>query len=274
MNLREKFDSEFTNIIIDNISGSVKILENLIYQLDRILATDTNFTEANQYIVNQLNKVGQQHSDLVVIEKFKLDFMTAISTLRTNKEVKQWLSEYQKSWQSAPQNILNKLIGEFDFRNKKILVHSYSQTVVMIMAGLKKMNIDFRVVQTEARPMYEGRIQALQLHNLGIEVQLIIDMDFARQVKNCDIVLLGSDQYDDNHFLNKTGSLAIVLIGREAKIPLYVLSDSRKKVKAIKQPTQSASDEIWEAVPSGIQIENIYLESIPLRLITSLIDES
>ncbi len=273
MDSLKKFDIEFNDIILDNTSGSIKVLEKLTDLLEKILTSGQHEVQLKEYLMGQVERVQAQHQDLIVIEKFSINFLKVMLEHPSARELQQWLIDYKTAWENVHHRMLEKLIQQVDFDSKTILLHSYSQTVVEVLKYLKTMDYDFNVIQTESRPMFEGRRQASRLYGLGINVQLIIDLDIGKYIRDTDIVLLGADQYDGSYFLNKTGSLALVMIAEYTKKSIYILADTRKKVQSIRKPQKAPSGEVWKNSPVGIEIENYYFEKVPLKLVTTLIDE-
>ena len=89
-----------------------------------------------------------------------------------------------------------------DLNHKTILSHSQSSAVREVFnlnPGSKKK---VRVIQTESRPIFEGRFQAANLHRLGYEVKLIPDTGFPRHLDRINMILLGSDAVYENFFIN------------------------------------------------------------------------
>lgn len=160
---------------------------------------------------------------------------------------------------------------------KTIMTHSFSSMVIESFRQAKLEHGDFEVIVTESRPVLEGRLASMQLSQFGIPVRIIVDAAAVSHVEQCDLILLGADRLTDIDFINKIGSLSIVMAARTADVPRYVLTGSDKYLSEADEPvtlTGSSGDEVWDAAPSGIVIENPYFERIPLRLVTGIISES
>ena len=169
-----------------------------------------------------------------------------------------------------------------DLNQKLILCHSQSSAVREIFDAYQGNRKKVKIIQTESRPVLEGRIQAVNLLKLGYEVKLISDTGYSRHLDRINMILLGADAIFRDYFINKSGSYNICLAGKNAGIPVYILADSRKfwfslppeqremQYNEIKKP----EEEIWKDPYPGVNIENYYFEKIPVDWADGFITET
>jgi len=143
-----------------------------------------------------------------------------------------------------------------------ILTHCHSSAVTGTLVEAHRQGRRFRVIQTETRPKYQGRITARELVEAGIDTTMIVDSAARHFMKEIDFVVVGSDAItSEGNVINKIGTSQVALAASEARIPFYVVStllkfDSvtiRGRYEAIEERD---TGEIWDAPPEGLKIRN------------------
>ena len=170
-------------------------------------------------------------------------------------------------------------------RSLNILTHCHSSGVRSILRAANN-NVDFRVFNTETRPVFLGRTTAKKMVDDGIDVTMIIDSAAPFVVSNksgskfsVDMVLMGSDAVTLNGAaINKIGSYGISLSAFYEKTPLYIVVSLLKIKKGIYNildiPIEIRScNEVWENAPKGLDIVNLAFDIIPSEFITGFITE-
>ena len=170
-------------------------------------------------------------------------------------------------------------------RSLNILTHCHSSGVRGILRAANN-NVDFKIFNTETRPVFLGRTTAKKMVDSGVDVTMIIDSaaPFVASSKsgpkfNIDMVLLGSDAITLNGAaINKIGSYGISLSAFHAKIPLYIVVSLLKIKKGVYDildiPIEIRScNEVWEDAPKGLDIVNFAFDIIPSEFITGFITE-
>ena len=143
-----------------------------------------------------------------------------------------------------------------------ILTHCHSSAVTSTFLRAKKQGKEFKVIQTESRPKYQGRITAHELTEAGINTFMIVDSAARHYIKKVDIVFLGSDAItSEGNVINKIGSSMIALVAWESRIPFYIVSSLLKFDPVTIYGTYETIEErdtteIWDNPPSGLQIFN------------------
>jgi ribose 1,5-bisphosphate isomerase len=143
-----------------------------------------------------------------------------------------------------------------------ILTHCHSSAVTETLVEAHRQGRRFRVIQTETRPKYQGRITARELVEAGVDTTMIVDSAARHFMKEIDFVVVGSDAItSEGNVINKIGTSQVALAANEARIPFYVVSTLLKfdpvtirgRYEAIEERD---TGEIWDAPPEGLKLRN------------------
>lgn len=143
-----------------------------------------------------------------------------------------------------------------------VLTHCHSSAVSSVFVEAKTRGVDFRVICTETRPRYQGRITAGELLEAGIDTTMIVDSAMRSFLKEADLVLVGADAItSEGNVINKIGTSQLALAADEARVPLYVVSTLLKfdpetihgEYEVIEE---RRPDEIWPDAPRGLKVRN------------------
>ncbi len=143
-----------------------------------------------------------------------------------------------------------------------VLTHCHSSGVTGTLLRAKEQGKDFKVIQTETRPKYQGRITAHELVEAGIDTTMIVDSAARHYMKEIDFVLVGSDAItSEGNVINKIGTSQVALAANEARVPFYVVSTLLKFDPVTIHGSYEAieerhTDEIWDNPPDGLRILN------------------
>lgn len=155
-----------------------------------------------------------------------------------------------------------------------LLLHSFSSMVVKALPFLKRQGC--RLVVTESRPGFEGRVLAVLASQKGLSVRLITDASIFAMLKDVHMVLMGADAIlSDGGAINKMGSGAIACCAHALGVPVYILAERRKIVPAEEAPPleQGTTSEVWDAPPPGVMVANDTFERIPPAYIKGILLE-
>jgi ribose 1,5-bisphosphate isomerase len=161
-------------------------------------------------------------------------------------------------------------------KNATILTHCHSSTVTEILKSCKNKNI--KVICTETRPLYQGRITASELVNAGIKTSMIIDSAAKEFIRKCDMILMGADVITLAGVYNKIGSGMISHFAEIYDIPMYVAAESWKfdpetVTKGSEIVEKRSSKEIWNNPPKNLELLNPAFDFIEKEEITGIITE-
>lgn len=157
--------------------------------------------------------------------------------------------------------------------------HCHSHTVEEILAlAFKKKKLK-RVIATETRPKFQGRITASQLTKRGIPCTLVVDSAAATFLKEADLFFTGADALlADGSVVNKIGTALISYYAKKEKVPHYVASSSHcfdpltffgKQEEIEQRPVK----EVWEKRMKKLSIANPAFDLTPAGNVKAIVSE-
>ncbi len=162
-----------------------------------------------------------------------------------------------------------------------VMTHCHSSFVNEILWQAKESGRKFRVVNTETRPLYQGRKTVKKLREKNIDVIHVVDsaMWWAMDKFDVDVILTGADAVTvEGVALNKIGSRLLALSARELHVPLYVCTsllkyNSETALGRRSQIEMRESAEIWPDHPEGVKVYNPAFETIASQYISAFVTE-
>ena len=178
-------------------------------------------------------------------------------------------------------NFSKKKIAELGAKliknNSNVFTFCHSSTVVNILRQAKRQGKRFQVIQTETRPLFQGRITARELAKSKIKVTHVVDSAARVALKHSDIMLIGCDAISTTRIYNKIGSEMMAIVANKYGVPVYVATDSWKfdpeTIYGIEKIEERAPKEIWENAPKGVKIQNLAFEAIDPELVDGIVSE-
>lgn len=216
-----------------------------------------------------------------VQNKLILEYQGIKDTKSAAKAVVELANSYVKLLEDSKQKIVTHGV-ELCKHADVVFTHCHSSTAEAIIAGI---NSDHKVkaINTETRPLYQGRITSKNLLKAGVETIMIVDSAAPYFIKDdsflpVDVVFLGADQVSVNgDALNKVGSFSMGLSAYFASKPLYVVTPSLKlDLSTIYNPIKielRKDEEVWPDAPEGLDIINPAFDMVPHQFITGYITE-
>jgi len=121
-------------------------------------------------------------------------------------------------------------IGSRRIRNgDTILTHCNSMAALSIIEKASKSGKGIKVIATESRPRWQGRLTIGMLEEMGIETELIVDSAVRSAMNDVDLVVVGADVITANGSLvNKIGTAQIALCAHEARTGFMVAAETYK----------------------------------------------
>ena len=185
---------------------------------------------------------------------------------------KEKIKELAEIVASASQRFLKNLedskekiaeIGARRIRNNSvILTHCHSSTVTYLLKIAKKEGKSFEVICTETRPVFQGRMTAKEMLELGVKTTLIVDSATRFFMNQADFVIVGADAItSEGNVINKIGTSMIALVAHEARTPFYVVSELLKFDPATmygdyEKIEERSPNEIWKNPQENLIIRN------------------
>jgi len=160
-----------------------------------------------------------------------------------------------------------------------VFTHCHSSTVTRLLAKAKADGKNFRVICTETRPAFQGRITAKEMVELGVETTFIVDSAARSFMGDVDVVIVGADAItSEGNVVNKIGTSSIAVLANEARVPFYVVSELLKFDPATLQGEcekieQRNPNEVWSEAPEKLLVRNPAFDVTPNRYIHGLICE-
>ena len=165
-------------------------------------------------------------------------------------------------------------------QGSSILTHCHSSTVTYMLQKAKKEGRDFELFCTETRPIFQGRITAEEMLNLNVKTTFIIDSAARFFMNQVDFVVVGADAItSEGNIVNKIGTSIIALAAKEARTPLYIVSELLKfdpvtMYGDYERIEERSHQEIWEHPPKGLLIRNPAFDITKREFIHGIICEA
>jgi ribose 1,5-bisphosphate isomerase len=215
-----------------------------------------------------------RNSLLYVIDSLKTD---SRSVLDLKKALRNFCSETLDHFESAQQKIAEIGAKKID-KGMIVFTHCHSSTVMRILKEAKRQGKRFEVYNTEARPLFQGRVTAKELAKMRIPVTHFVDSAARIALKKADVFLMGFDAVTTTKVYNKIGSEMFALIADKYDVPIYACGDAWKfdpaGIAGCEEKIElRPSKEIWPSAPRGVKIENPCFEKINPELLTAIISE-
>lgn len=166
--------------------------------------------------------------------------------------------------------------------NDTVLTHCHSSSAVKTLILAKKLGKKFDVINTETRPLFQGRLTAMELYENNINFKMVVDSEAPYFISpasgkeyEVEKVLIGCDAIGmSGSIINKTGSYSIALAAKTFKKPLYISGSLLKCDVNDNIPVESRDfKEIWEKAPKDIKMLNFAFDLVPAEYITGIITE-
>jgi ribose 1,5-bisphosphate isomerase len=160
-----------------------------------------------------------------------------------------------------------------------VFTHCHSSTVTRLLAKAKAEGKNFKVICTETRPAFQGRITAKEMVDLGVETTFIVDSAARSFMGNVDVVIVGADAItSEGNVVNKIGTSSIAVLAHEARVPFYVVSELLKfdpetlhgECEKIEQRSPA---EVWSEAPKKLLVRNPAFDVTPCKYIHGIICE-
>jgi ribose 1,5-bisphosphate isomerase len=157
-------------------------------------------------------------------------------------------------------------------RRLVIMTHCHSTNVTRALVSLRKKK-SFSVVNTETRPLYQGRKTAQELAKAGIAVETFVDGGMDAALEKADIVLIGADALLKKGVVNKIGSEAIARLASLRKVPVWVVADSWKFAPHGIRVEERDFEEVWAKAPKHVKVRNPAFELVPKRFLKGVVSD-
>ncbi len=210
--------------------------------------------------------------------------LKGVDGCRTVKEATDLIIANAKAFNESSVNAV-KFIGEIGAKRIQdgdvILTHCNSSAALSVIKTAFRQGKKFRVYATESRPWRQGILTVNELAKEGIDVTLIIDSAVRSVMKYVTKVFVGADTITSHGTLiNKVGTSQVALAANEARVQVYVCSETYKfspmtlfgDMVTIEE--RDHAEVIGNAkLEPGVKIFNPVFDSTPSKYIDAIITE-
>ena len=226
-----------------------------------------------QYVCHKVDSVLDEKVDVEILKHVVMNSIA--SSKRSIRESIDKISEVGA----------HLLIDEGDI----IMTHSCSTTVLSTFVKAYQSGKQFKVIVTETRPEFHGRLLAIALADFGIPVTLIIDsahrLFMCKKHSDCGIrankVLLGANAIGMNgDVVSKIGASPIALSAHEYQVKVYIAASTHKFLPdpmwedlTVIEGDPSLVLETSDAKRRGIEIKSPAYDVIPHKYVDLIITE-
>ena len=280
--LNDKILEMLNDLKVDNQSGASELIDKAINVIRSQLNTITNESIEIGEIIIELSRriIDCRPSMAPLINTIGYLIGSDLKSLTKNsilKKIEQFFvdkSDREKRLEDVFQNfIINKHKANF-----KIMLISYSSTIINLLTKLKGNNIELYIL--ESRPLLEGHKTAKFLSST-FKTHMIIDAAMGKFIDKMDLVLVGIDSIlKDGSIINKIGTYPLAVLARERGINTYGVGDSFKyNLKSHYDVNVDIEPKPIEEVYSkrtssnNLIIHNYYFDITPSEYITGIISE-
>jgi translation initiation factor 2B subunit (eIF-2B alpha/beta/delta family) len=251
---REDLSPAFNRILNDRRSGSAQLVKNLL----ELIIYDTHTSSQIDLMCEMMLR---SYPQMALVQN------TLGRLLRSEKNkvvvANQLLTVIENASKKIAANSA-KVIPP----SGRIMTISQSQTVLSIF---ERASLDRNILEVfipYCQPASEGEDMARKLSRMGHSVTVFPDLSTGRMVPVCDMIIVGADQYCDEYFVNRAGTLGLALMARIHSKPFYVATSTMKKMSVCVLP-----DEAQPRFIDGIKYISPMFERIPSDLVTSFIQD-
>lgn len=165
----------------------------------------------------------------------------------------------------------------------RVLLHDYSSTVLAVLAEVGRRGQRLHVVVTTGQPVNQGPRVAAVAASYNHHVTFVPDTAIGRVMSDVDVVLTGVETlYSNGDLVNTIGTYPIALVAREAKAPVYGVTECVKihptatgvRVADLTARLLHSWPEAASVLPAGAIIRTDVLDLTPAHLVTGYITDA
>ena len=165
-----------------------------------------------------------------------------------------------------------------------IMTHCHSKAAISVMKTAFEQGKEIKVLVTETRPKWQGKITAKELASYGIPVVYIVDSAARHYMKMTDKVVMGADSITVNGaVINKIGTALIALTAKEHRVWTMIAAETYKfhpetmlgqlvEIE-MRDPTEVIPEEELKTWPKNIEVWNPAFDVTPPEYVDVIITE-
>lgn len=157
-----------------------------------------------------------------------------------------------------------------------VFTHCHSSSALGVLRQAHREGRRFRVLNTETRPRFQGRITAAELASEGIEVVHMVDSAAKYAIDGADLFLFGADAVlPSGYLINKVGTGIFCVVASRYEVPTYCATHTLKVVRDRPDEAieQRPAEEVWPGAPAGVVVFNPAFDKVNLKYVTAFVTE-
>ncbi len=211
-----QIDEQIQQFLLNRTSGAEELSKNALEIIKKLYHLENK----EERITEFLRKSAEQFPVMVPILKIK-DFLQNNDISDDNlKKLISLLSD--KSY--------IKNVSFLFSRPKHLLTFSNSSSVRKIVKRYRTSIL--KIFCCHSLPLGEGEYLHKFFEEQKINSTLIEDSEISKILKDVDFIIIGADAITKNYFVNKIGTLQLVLLANYFQKPVYVVASKSKIINA------------------------------------------
>jgi translation initiation factor 2B subunit (eIF-2B alpha/beta/delta family) len=161
----------------------------------------------------------------------------------------------------------------------KIMTHSYSSTVVLLLKDIASRDGNLDIIITRSGAGRTGEQIVWELSDCGVPITFIDDAAVGLYLSTVNKVLLGADTVGADGVVNGVGSYPLAVVAARHGVPVYILAETLKFDTSLVRDRVDIEDrdgaELAAPInlPQTISVGNPHFDITPLELITGVMTE-
>jgi translation initiation factor 2B subunit (eIF-2B alpha/beta/delta family) len=266
----------------DNTSGATTLVE-LALDILEAFATQESSQTPREFVTALETLVGTvlaaQPSMAVMINLVQQTLQVcpeALPLTTIRQQLQQTLAAFRRDLRASTAALCQQALTVLPTQST-VLTYSNSATVTAALRYAHDHGRVRRVLLSESRPAYDGRLQALALLAYGMTVEYGIDMALFERLAEADVVVVGADAVFPEHLVNKLGTHTLAQFARLQGVPCFSLCAASKflptAATALLRIAEHPGQEVWPEAPDGLAISNRYFDTTPLTLLSGIVSD-
>lgn len=280
--LNDKILEMLNDLKVDNQSGASELIDKAI----NVIKSQLNEVSKESIEINEI--IMELSKKLIACRPSMAPLINTIGYLLsgdlkslTKNNILQKIEQFfldKSDRERHLEDVFQNLFTNKDKTDFKIMLISYSSTIINLLTKFKGDNIEIYIL--ESRPLLEGQSTAEFLSST-FKTHIIIDAAMGKFIDKIDLVLVGIDSIlKDGSIINKIGTFPLAVLARERGIDIYAVGDSFKynlkshygvNVDIEPKPIEEVSNKLTSS--NNLIIHNYYFDITPSEYITGIISE-
>ncbi len=228
--IRSEIKEMIQDLKKNNTSGANELIDDAYEIIKRQLEliSDPN-KDIKELIIELSKKIIESRPSMATLINFIGYFIHDLETF-TKKALFQKLNNYLKEKNKRKKALEQEFLiflKNFNKKDMKIMLISYSSTITNLLIKLKEYNFELFIL--ESRPLLEGHTVAEVLSS-HFKTNLIIDAAMGKFINQINLVLVGIDSILKNGaIINKIGTYPLANLAK-GKVLMYMLLVTRLNI--------------------------------------------